>query len=274
MSLPGALGPNGSTDFVQQEQLHIVLAVEPLIPTAKEDPQPQPHLDSIDLSQKEVLNFDLQTEPTTSPQELHDQPSTNVSVGETQQTPTINPSKTTTNQPPATNYTTSLPQDHSLHDTIDPNAVDTAEHIISITNNFNDTENNNDIKALRLRLDSEAYQTLNRWQPKGSAVSRSTVSVDRSFGTVPRNFGRRFGGSEDRDIPPHPLNTYQWEDVRRSREKVIGMTNYMYKCCAVCFFAFHFSCIHFKNVLNFWFCVVEFLFIRVAILGRTWTHYR
>lgn len=261
MSLPGAVEV--------QDQVNIVLegkalripndisigdaVIDGIRPGTQETIAADKHV--LDLSQEEVLNFDLQTEPTTSPPEC--QSIINVSVGERQQTPTVIPSNFT-NQPTATNYTSS-PEDHSQHanDSCEDNSD---AHIVLSTNISKDT-NIDDIEALRLRLNSE-NQISQRWQSKGP-ISRSTVSVDRNFGTYPRNFQRRFGGSEDRDIPPHPLNTYQWEDVRRSREKVIWITHFGVVLFALLFCLFHTELIYANQIF------VKLIFVCVfSILGR------
>lgn len=248
MSLPGALEQKETTDCLQKYKFTNVANDEIQNLTAdaaaaasvscltndndeKQSPERDIECDvntiSHDLSLAEVLNFDLQAEATIRPENVPNHQITNVNVGETQLSATVIPSKSTNHQPPATNRT-SLPEDQSLHAIVQYEEEENAAHNLICTNKPDETNDDNEIKAFRLRLNSENH-IANRWQHKG-LVNRSTVSVDRCFGTVPRNYGRRFGGSEDRDIPPHPLNTYQWEDVRRSREKVI--------CCVFLFFLF------------------------------------
>lgn len=261
VSLPGTLEPHGSQASIQDQlstissahlisiysQTYVGDTYSGLSPnnvkTPKEGDENVCESNSNSaaaISQEEVLNFNLQTESSSDLPEVLDQPNTNVSVGDIQPETRNAPSELT-NLPSATNHK-SYPEDHSLH-AIVPHKEDSAVLNLCTTNNSNETTNN-DIDVLRIRLNSENHH-LNRQAKR--PISRSTVSVDRHFGAVPRNFGRRFGGSEDREIPPHPLNTYQWEDVRRSREKVIRML--ICDCCVVCFNVFCFWGVYENNII-------------------------
>lgn len=221
MSLPGAVDPDASIAFIEEQRIAAAAPEErvpenvPQSPSEVTDSGDQSNLfeppvvnpvayTSQDLSSslgEEVLNFDLQTESNADPV------SASTSVGEPE---ALVPPLEQTNQ----RSTTTNP--HSSQDSVEVHVIglnsDVATASTAILSSNNDSE--------RLRLNSEGL-VADKWR-RSTGPGRSTVSVDRNFCTVSRHYVRRFGGSEDRETPPHPLNTYQWEDVRRAREKVIG----------------------------------------------------